>query len=174
MKRFQFLLLDAGPIIKLFELGIWDKFIEKCDVTISRTIAEEEVVFASKEDEKEWIDLSPYENLIKIVDVSPSKIAAFHSRFATQLSRIEIHPGELEILAFFCESSEPWQVCTSDGPVFQFLGMMGKSEQGISLEELLQKIGLSKQKLERWYTREFREQHTRKGRTDSIQGRGLQ
>jgi hypothetical protein len=173
MKKSQFLLLDAGPIIKLFELGIWDKFIKKYDVTISRTIAEEEVVFASKEDEKEWIDLSPYESLIKIVDVSPSKIAAFHSRFATQLLRIDIHHGEIEILAFFFESSEPWRVCASDGPVFQFLGMTGKSEQGISLEEVLREIGLSQQKLEWQYTKGFREKYTGLGRIDSIQSGGL-
>lgn len=28
MKKFRFLLLDAGPIIKLFSLGIWDDFIK--------------------------------------------------------------------------------------------------------------------------------------------------
>lgn len=32
MKKFQFLLLDAGPIKKLFELGLWDKFIESCEL----------------------------------------------------------------------------------------------------------------------------------------------
>lgn len=41
MKKFSFLLLDTGPIIKLFELGIWDDFIKRCDVTISRTVAEQ-------------------------------------------------------------------------------------------------------------------------------------
>jgi len=49
-------LLDAGPIIKLFELDIWDAFIEKCDVTVARTVAEKEVVFANREDCKEYID----------------------------------------------------------------------------------------------------------------------
>jgi hypothetical protein len=34
MRKLPFLLLDAGPIIKLFELGMWEAFIEKCDVTI--------------------------------------------------------------------------------------------------------------------------------------------
>ena len=37
MKKFKFLLLDAGPIIKLFELGIWDEFISRCDITVTRT-----------------------------------------------------------------------------------------------------------------------------------------
>ena len=48
MKKFPFLLLDAGPIIKLFELNIWDEFLKRCDVNIPRTVAEVEVVFAGK------------------------------------------------------------------------------------------------------------------------------
>jgi hypothetical protein len=56
MKKFQFLLLDAGPIIKLFELGLWDKFIEKCDVTIPRTIVEDETVFFGAEDTKHLLN----------------------------------------------------------------------------------------------------------------------
>ena len=39
MKKSPFLLLDAGPIIKLFELGIWEVFIGRCDVTFSKTVA---------------------------------------------------------------------------------------------------------------------------------------
>ena len=41
MKKYQFLLLDAGPIIKLFELGIWGVFIKRCDVTVSQTVADQ-------------------------------------------------------------------------------------------------------------------------------------
>ena len=82
MKRFQFLLLDTGPIIKLFELGIWDEFITKCDVTISRIVAEQ-AQYASQEFEDICINLGSYEekNLIKIVDVELSKVKAFHEKF---------------------------------------------------------------------------------------------
>lgn len=59
MKRFPFLLLDAGPIIKLFELGIWEEFISRCDVTVSRTVAEE-AQYASREFEDICIELESY------------------------------------------------------------------------------------------------------------------
>jgi hypothetical protein len=58
MKKFRFLLLDAGPIIKLFELGIWDRFIGKCEVTISRIVADE-AKWASQEFEDIRIDMEP-------------------------------------------------------------------------------------------------------------------
>ena len=63
-------MLDAGPIIKLFELGLWDVFIERCTVTIARTVADE-AKWASQEFEDIPIDLMPYEDQqrIKIIDI---------------------------------------------------------------------------------------------------------
>jgi len=100
MKRFPFLLLDAGPIIKLFQLEIWDEFITKCDVAISRTVAEE-AKFASLEFKDICINLDIYEeqNLVKIIDVELSNIKAFHEKFEQQYN-ISIHAGEKETLAF--------------------------------------------------------------------------
>jgi hypothetical protein len=59
MEKLQFLLLDAGPIIKLFSLGIWDSFIKNCDVTVSQIVADQ-AKYASQEFEDICIDLEPY------------------------------------------------------------------------------------------------------------------
>ena len=101
MRKLQFLLLDAGPVIKLFELDIWEQFIRACDVTITRTVAENEVVFASKGGDKEYIDLMRYEKQgqIKIVDVEPSAVKTFYDKFDLLYKDI-IDPGENETLAF--------------------------------------------------------------------------
>jgi hypothetical protein len=172
MKRLQFLLLDTGPIIKLFELGIWDEFITKCDVTISRIVAEQ-AQYASQEFEDICINLGSYErkNLIKIVEVELSEVKAFHEKFDLQY-KVIIHPGEKETLAFLYNSSENWLVCAADGAVFRVLGFLSNAEQGISLEEVLEKIGLSR-KLEWKYTKKFCEKYTRIGQIDSIQNKGL-
>jgi hypothetical protein len=173
MKKLQFLLLDAGPIIKLFELGIWEQFIKACDVTITRTVAENEVVFASKVDDKEYIDLTPYEKQgqIKIVDVESSIVTTFYNKFDLLYKDI-IDPGENETLAFLYTSSEDWRVCAADHAVFRVLGLLGKSEYGVSLEEVLQDIGLSRQ-LEWQYTKKFREKYARIGQIDSIQSNSI-
>jgi len=83
-----------------------------------------------------------------------------------------IHDGEKEALAFLCNNSEPYKLCTSDSGVFKVLGLLGKGEQGISLEEVLQQIGRL-QKLEWQYTKKFRLKYTAMGQTDSIQNKGL-
>lgn len=173
MKKFQFLLLDAGPIIKLFELGIWDDFIKRCMVTISRTVANE-AKWASREFEDIRIDLMSFEQagLIKVLDLDLSLVKTFYDRFDLQY-RAEIDDGEKEILAFLCNSDEDWLACSSDHAVFRVLGLLGKPDQGISLQEVLDTIGLSKTNLESEYTKSFREKWTRKGQADSIQDKGV-
>jgi len=172
MKKFPFLLLDAGPIIKLFQLGIWEEFVSRCDVTVSRTVAEE-AQYASLEFEDICIDLESYaaEGRTVIVDVELADIKAFHEKFDLR-NKVIVHAGELETLAFMLSSSENWLVCAADKAVFRVLGFLGRGEQGISLEEILKTIGLW-QDMERQYTRKFREEHTHKGQVDCVQGEGF-
>ena len=170
MKKFQFLLLDAGPIIKLFSLGIWDDFLKHCDVTVSRIIADDQALFT--EDGTKQINLKPYEEIVRIIDVELSAVKPFYSKFGS-LYKAEVHPGEKETLAFLCTSSENWQVCSADHVVFRVLGLLNKADQGISLEEILVIIGLSQSNLEWEYTKRFREKWTRKGQVDFTQGQGL-
>jgi len=171
MKKFRFLLLDAGPIIKLFELGIWDEFISRCDVTVCRTVAEE-ARWASQELEDIRIDLEreEQEGRIRVVDVELSVVKAFYDKFDA-LYQAVIHDGEKETLAFLDSVSERWLVCAGDKAVFRVLGLLGKAEQGISLEEVLEQIGLGRH-LDWPFTKRFRNKFTSSGQTDAIQGGG--
>jgi hypothetical protein len=64
-------------------------------------------------------------------------------------------------------------LCSSDGAVFAVLGLLGRAEQGISLEEVFAQIGFSQSGLEWQYTKKFREKYTRMGKINSIQDKGL-
>jgi len=167
-KKYQFLLLDAGPIIKLFELSIWDTFIQRCDVAVSRIVANE-AKYASQELQDIRIDLEPYQDkgLIQIVDTEPSVVKFLLDKLPKSYADI-VHNGEKQTLAILTNSSEDWKVCAADGAVFRVLGFLGKAEQGISLEELLSKVGLARS-LEWRFTKRFREQYTKIGQIDSIQ-----
>lgn len=184
MKKFQFLLLDAGPIIKLFELDIWDKFLHSCDVTISRTVIPE-VKWASQELEDVCIDMAPYEEkgLIRIIDRDAAAVMSFYSTLNPLYKNlIDPDDGEVATMEFLLASSEKWFLCSADGPVFRLLGSLGRGEQGRSLEEMLKDIGLQPgicwdritPRDEDWkYTKKFREKFTSAGQVDSIQGQGL-
>ena len=168
MKKFQFLLLDAGPIIKLFELNLWETFIEKCNVTISRIVADE-AKYASRDYTDVPIDLNPYETKgsINIIDVELPVVQKFHEKFNQSYQPI-IHDGEKETLAFLCNSSDDWLICAADKAIFMVLGFLGRGECGISLEEILKQTGMS-QSLEWEFTQKFRELYTHKGQIDAIQ-----
>ncbi|MGD8787064.1 MAG: hypothetical protein PVJ60_06545, partial [Phycisphaerales bacterium] len=139
--------------------------------TISRTVAEE-AKYASLEFEDIRVNLDDYEEkeLIKIFDSEPSVYKVFYERF-DQVYKSIIHHGEKETLAFLYDSSENWLVCAADKAVFRVLGLLGKAEQGISLEEILEQIGLSKP-LEWQYTKKFREMYTKLGQQDFFQDQG--
>lgn len=181
MKKFQFLLLDAGPIIKLFELGLWEKFIERCDVTITSTIAEE-AKWASQKYEDIKIDLDTYREKIKIIETETSITSSFYTKLPNAYKDdVEVQDGEVQTLAFLCISSADWLLCSADGAVFRILGLLGKGEQGRSLEEMSKEVGLQPcihwdkitPRDEDWkYTKKFRKKWTDEGQKDFIQGKG--
>jgi hypothetical protein len=170
MKKLRFLLLDTGPILKLFELGIWDTFIQRYDVSIARTVVEQALYTP---DGTQHIDLTPYEEkgLIKVIEVDLPVVENFVNQLGAKY-KSDIHAGEKETLAFLFGSSEDWLLCSADRTVFRVLGLFGKAEQGISLEEALAKIGLS-QNLEWRFTKCFRLHYAKKGQIDSIQDQDL-
>jgi hypothetical protein len=66
-----------------------------------------------------------------------------------------------------------WLISSSDAIVFRVLGNLNEEERGISLEEILIKLGRATRGLKRQFTKAFREQYTAKGATERIYGRGL-
>jgi hypothetical protein len=176
MKRFPFLLLDAGPIIKLCELKMWDEFLRWYEVVIARSVIEDEVVFAGRGWDKEFIDqnmfvLNEQQALIKIVDADTKAIQEFRGQFQPEY-RDRLDSGELETLTILSLDYPTGTVCAADAAVYRTLGLLGKQEQGISLEEALQQIGCNL-KLEWKFTKKFREKFSKEGAADAIQGRGL-
>jgi len=173
MKRFRLLLLDANIVIELFRQGIWDRLIEFCDVHLSRTVAETEAHFYEDDDgEKQYFDLAPdvESGRITVFDVLPSDLARFRSRFdPSYFDRLDT--GEAASLAFLLNSDDPYAICSADSIVFKVLGNLDRADQGVSLEEVLRRTGLSHQLA--WpFTKAFRERWTREGFRDGLGGLG--
>lgn len=168
-------MLDAGPIIKLFELGFWDKLIGHYDVTIARTVVDE-VIHPGQNRSLDYIDY-PFEQAaeqgcITIADMDSSAVQAFLREFKTA-EHYAVDPGEAEALAFLASVDKELILCSADGSVFRVLGFIGRGEQGVSLEEILKNVGSSKGNLEPKYTKKFRDKYTRMGQADSVQSMDL-
>ena len=177
MAKLKLLLFDAVIVIGLHELDLWDKLIEVCDITLTRTVADDEVVhWYDNSGERIYIDVDKFQGdiksgRIKCVDVPLAQIEAFRQRFSGDyLDRLD--EGEAESLAFMLGSSDNWRISSADSIVFKVLGRLALGEQGISLEEILTKVGLSRY-VEWKYSKAFRDKYTKYGENDDVTGSGL-
>ena len=174
MPKLKLLILDAGVVIYLHELQIWPKLPESCDVHLSRIVAEKEVLFEPNDQGGygKNIDLSPdiESGRIQVFEVDASDVKRFRDSFDS-LYIGGLDDGESESLVFLTGQTDEYLISSGDAIVYKVLGNLGKGEQGISLEEILQKIGLGRQVAVQ-YSKRFRESCTRQGTEDMIRGRG--
>lgn len=85
MTKFKLLILDAGVVIRLHEFGIWKQVLDKCDVHLSRIVAEKEVLFEPGDEGGygDDIDLSAdiSSEKVHVFDVSASELRSFRDQF---------------------------------------------------------------------------------------------
>ncbi len=173
IKKFRLLLLDANVVIELFRHGIWDRLLEACDVHLAQTIVSREVrYYDDSQGVRHDLDLGKYveSGEITVFDVEQSDLTAFRAAFdPTYFERLD--PGETESLVYLLSSRETCLICSADTIVYRVLGNLNRGEQGISLEEVLQRIGLCRE-LAWQFTRAFREKYTKKGFEQRMGGLG--
>ena len=172
MKRLSLLLLDANVVIYLFEIGIWAKVVELCDLHLARTVVDEANFFEDERGQRQDFDLGPYidRHEITVFDVMPSDMDAFFEQF--DVSYLEkLDDGEAESLAHMLKAPEEMLFCSADKIVFRVLGNLDRSTQGISLEEVLAKIGHSRS-LPQQFGKAYRARWTRFGVEERMRGLG--
>ncbi len=174
MPKLKLLILDANVVIYLFENGLWQKVLAQCEIHLSRIVAEDEVRFYHGRETDKLIDLSDDINQkrLQLFDISRSDLDQFLDQF-DPLYVDRLDPGESESLAFLILAKEEYLISSGDAIVYKVLGNLSRSHQGISMEEVLQKVGLTRSKFPRQYSKQFRERYTKEGEQDSIRGRGM-
>lgn len=177
MPKLKLLILDAGVVIKLHEWDLWQQVIAKCDVHLSSIVACRESKYCRMEAD-EWgqdIDLGQAiaDKQVTIFATSPSEILAFKNRFDANYF-CDLDDGEAESLAYLVsQRTLDFKISSGDAIVYKTLGNLNIAEQGISLEEVLQQIGMSRKINPFQYTKAFRDRMSAVGATDRVQGRGL-
>ncbi len=173
MRRFPCLVLDANIVIQLFQYGLWDEFVERCELTLSETVVEEADFFVDSNGVEHGIDLQPdiHAGRIRVMAMTVTEIAAFRAQF-DPLYVQKLDDGETESLAYCLREGDPHRLCSSDAIVFKVLSVVDRSDQGVSLEEVLQAIGLARP-LSRQFTKAFRDENRARGLQDRLAGIGL-
>jgi hypothetical protein len=172
MKKFKLLLLDTNIVIKAFELGRWQKLAERCEIWLASTIVQEAEFFTTDDGITHPIDLSAdlAEKRVSGFEVPPSELSKFRASFdPSYLEKLD--DGEAQSLAFLIDSQEQFLICSADKIVYRILGNLKRSEQGISLEEVLQRVGLGIN-LPWQFSKSFRQEWTRRGFEEGLGGLG--
>jgi hypothetical protein len=167
--RLRLLLLDANVVIELHRLKIWGGIVDHCEIVLARTVVTESR-HAEIDGRQVQIDLRPDIESVRItvVDVELARIRAFRGRFTeTFLERLD--PGELESLAYLVEVDKECLMSSADKIVWRTLGALRQGERGISLEEILNRVGLGRA-LEEHFGQGYRERWTRHGFGEGLQG----
>ena len=168
----SFLLLDANVVIYLFKCGAWTKLVEKVKLQIARTVMNEAHFYETDSGERVDFDLAEFERsgAIEVVEVAIPELQAFLLQFdASYVEKLD--PGEAESLTYLLAATEETHVCSADGIVFRVLGNLDRGEQGLSLEEVLQSVGLGR-KVPSQFSQKFRTNYNAKGVEERLQGRG--
>jgi hypothetical protein len=173
VKKFRLLLLDANVVIEISRHGLWDKIVAACEIHLARTVVEEAQFFHDANGDRREIDLGPFVNAktITIFDLTPSDLAAFRAKFDPVYFE-KLDPGETESLGYLLRQSDECKMCSAEKIVYRVLGNLGRPEQGVSLEEVLNQVGLGR-KLQRQFTRACREEWTQKGFQEGLGGMGM-
>ncbi|MBW1814892.1 MAG: hypothetical protein JRJ39_14850 [Deltaproteobacteria bacterium] len=169
-------LVDSNIIIEAHELGIWEKLIDKVEISVSSIVAHTESLFYSK---KEGSIPGPInlkrlitEGKIKEFSATQDEIAVFLNTFDSVFVE-SLHDGENESLALIMHKKLPDTFfCSSDAAAIKALAMIECSENGISFEKMLKKTGLQ-QKLRRQFTEKFFQDALKLGAQNLITGQGL-
>ena len=103
---------------------------------------------------------------------SAVKVEAFRARFDDSYLGV-LDDGEAESLAYLFDAKSDFLISSADKIIYRVLGNMHRGDQGISLGERLDKIGLTASQLPPQYRREFRERWTQVGFDERLKGLGF-
>jgi hypothetical protein len=119
--------------------------VAHCDIHLGETVCKEASHFIDDEGAHVAIDLTPTITAQEVTTfkLTPSEIGKFRSSFGPLfLERID--PGEAEALAHLVNEAGTFLICSADQIVFRVLGSLGRADQGVSLEEVLNRLGFGR------------------------------
>ena len=135
MPSLRLLIFDANVVLYLHEIGLWQSLLDRCEIHLSRIVADVEVRYFRGREWDDVIDLTAdiTSSRIRVFDVDVSEL----KRFCEQFDRVyleKLDDGEAESLAFMvCQSDDDWLISSADAIVFRVLGNLNQAERGVSL-----------------------------------------
>lgn len=167
------LLLDANVVFEAHRRDLWNPLLQRVSIAVPSSVARDEARFYDSRAGMVQIHLPSLIADGKITEVAASaqQIESVVN-FFTPAHSSALGAGELEALAILQASEEEIFFCTADKLAIYSLVLMGFSERGISLEEVLRRTGLAKA-IGLQFTEAFFQQQIAIGQEKRIRGEGL-
>jgi len=171
--RSQLLVTDTCVVIEAHRHGVWQALLDQCHVVLPATVVDEAIQVARQFDEfRLRLEEEIEAGLVQSPSLDASSLQAVLARCPGFPGKID--PGELECLAFVLDNPDQSAVvCSSDAVVFRYLGWLQMSESAVSLEEVLDALGLSRP-LPKRLSKAARVNWTQKGFTEALQSGFIQ
>ncbi|ACL04773.1 hypothetical protein Dalk_3083 [Desulfatibacillum aliphaticivorans] len=136
-------ILDADVIIDLLSLGVFDNLLKHCQLHLSTTVIEEVRFYKTGRAKIQINFRTDYVNTRKVIEESATvdDLKEITELLPMAIKR-GIGPGELESLAVL-NKNRNLVFCSMDGLAIKSLPFLDLSQNGISVEKLLQKSGIS-------------------------------
>jgi len=167
------LLLDANVVFEAHSRDLWNPLLQRVSIAVPSAVARDEARFYDSRTGMVQIHLpsliadGKITELVASVQQIESVINFFYPAHSSALGA-----GELEALAILQASEEGVSFCTADKLAIYSLVLMGFSERGVSLEEVLRQTGLTKT-IGSQFTEAFFQKQIAIGREKRIRGEGL-
>lgn len=171
----RLLLLDADVVIEAHRVDVWGHLQELEAVAVPSIVAREEALFYSLECQAvpKAIHLPRLIQEGKILELHgmPEELDAV-SQIFNRVFLEGLHEGEMEALALVLGGRFDLKMCSGDKMAIQALSMVGRGDDGVSLQEVLRTRGLTRP-LEYQFTQEYFERYRQLGFQKRLTGEGL-
>lgn len=166
----KLLLLDANVVIECYRVSVWDHLLEVADIVVPSIIAHDEAFYSQNGKIVTPINLPLLIKQNKIQEMTAGiDDFIFVKETLNKFPLTELHDGEIEALAIMqSEQLDEYRFSSGDKTAIHAMCVLGLSECGISLEDILKEYGLQK-KLEWEFTQEYFKQHVDQGAAIRLQ-----
>ncbi len=143
----KFFLLDAGPVIELHRLALWQAVAERAELIVPAYVAGQETQYWKREDgSRPVIELGSdaAAGSITLADCDAAELLTTMNLFDTAIQQ-SIDAGELHALVLLRRwtDEESPRFCTGDRMATVALCLMGFARRAVALEMLLGELGLN-------------------------------
>lgn len=154
MKKSNLIILDANVVIDAHREGYWNALINGHKIHLPATVLRDEAqYFDTGNGAKKAIQLIPLVQKGIITEIEATIQDELHLQSLVKPAFwVAFDPGEREAIALLkSDRYREFFFCTGDAAAVKGLSILGLSNQGISVEKLLSKIGTRKN-LKRHFT----------------------